>query len=97
MMETHTQPGLAARLKPFGTLTIIAGLSVLACSSIVFAQDNGRNSGKERGGWVVPCSLDGVNPAQHPEIFGSPTVAKSYGFVRSRDGSWHVAENCLRR
>ena len=28
----------------------------------------------------------GVDPAYHPEIFGNPAVARSYGFVRSRDG-----------
>jgi hypothetical protein len=85
-------------IRPFGALAIIAGLSVLdAGSSMVFAQDNGRNSGKERGGFVQPCSLDGVNPVHHPDIFGSPAVARSYGFVRARDGSWHVAPNCRPR
>jgi hypothetical protein len=59
-------------------------------------RDNGRNSGRERGGFVQPCSLVGVNPAAHPEIFGSPALAKTYGFVRSRDGIWRVQSNCLR-
>jgi hypothetical protein len=44
----------------------------------------------EHGGFVMPGSLDGVNPAYHPGIFGNPAVARSYGFVKSRDGSWHV-------
>lgn len=61
-----------------------------------FAQDNGRNSGRPRGGWVVPCSLDGVNPAYHPEIFGNPAVARSYGFARSRYGGWEVMPGCRR-
>jgi hypothetical protein len=48
-------------------------------------------------GWVVPCSLDGVNPAYHPWIFGNPALARAeYGFVRSRDGTWHVERNCVR-
>ena len=38
----------------------------------------------------------GINPVHHPEIFGNPAVAASYGFVRSRDGTWHVAPNCRR-
>jgi hypothetical protein len=38
----------------------------------------------------MPGSLDGVNPAYHPGIFGNPAVARSYGFVKSRDGGWHV-------
>jgi hypothetical protein len=44
----------------------------------------------DRGGFVMPGSLDGVNPAYHPGIFGNPAVARSYGFVKSRDGAWHV-------
>ena len=27
---------------------------------------------------------------------GNPAVARSYGFVRSRDGTWHVQTPCLR-
>jgi hypothetical protein len=50
----------------------------------------------ESGGAPVPCSLDGVNPAYHPQIFGNPAVAKSFGFEKSRDGSWHVQSNCSR-
>ena len=52
--------------------------------------------GSREGGWVAPCSLVGVNPVFHPEIFGNPAVARSYGFVRSRDGAWQVAANCHR-
>jgi len=81
--------------KIFGLLAIVSALGLLVTGQ-AFAQDNGRNSGKERGGWVAPCSLDGVNPVHHPEIFGNPAVAKSYGFVRSRDGGWQVAPNCRR-
>ena len=48
-----------------------------------------------RGGFVKPCSLDGVNPAYHPEIFGNPAFARAvFGFVQARDGSWHVIPNC---
>ena len=48
------------------------------------------------GGHVMPGSLDGVNPAFHPEIFGNPAAAAAYGFVRSRDGAWQVRPNCHR-
>lgn len=44
----------------------------------------------ESGGYVMPGSLDGVNPAYHPGIFGNPAVARSYGFEKSRNGTWHV-------
>jgi hypothetical protein len=47
--------------------------------------------------YVMPCSLDGVNPAYHPSIFGNPAVAwRDYGFIRVRDGTWHVERNCVR-
>ena len=42
------------------------------------------------GGTVKACSLAGVNPVHHPEIFGNPSVARSMGFVQSSDGVWHV-------
>jgi hypothetical protein len=38
----------------------------------------------------MPGSLDGVNPAYHPDIFGNAATAAAYGFVQSRDGNWHV-------
>jgi hypothetical protein len=50
----------------------------------------------EKGEVVVRCSLNRINPSRHPEIFGNPAVARSYGFVRSRDGTWHVQPNCRR-
>jgi hypothetical protein len=43
---------------------------------------------------VVPCSLSGVNPADHSDIFGNPEVARQYGFVRGADGRWQVMPNC---
>jgi hypothetical protein len=54
------------------------------------ANDMDSGHGGEVGGSVVPCSLAGINPAHHPEIFGNPAVAASYGFVRAPDGIWHV-------
>ena len=50
---------------------------------------------RERGGWVTPCSLDGVNPSHHREIFGNPATAASYGFVYA-GGSWRVRPDCHR-
>ena len=47
-------------------------------------------------GSVARCSLDGIDPAHHPEIFRNPAVAASYGFLRSRDGSRHVVPKCRR-
>jgi hypothetical protein len=82
--------------KAFVVLAVATAMGVLGTAP-AHAQDNGRNSGRERGGWVVPCSLVGVNPVYHPEIFGNPAAAASYGFVRSRNGAWQVRSGCRRR
>jgi hypothetical protein len=67
-------------------------LSALGATSAVAAKDD--IDTHERGGAVVPCSLDGVNPAPHPEIFGNAAVAASFGFVKAKDGTWHVRPDC---
>ena len=84
--------------KAFVALAISTALSFLSCASAVAKDDMGDMGDRaDRGGSVVVrCSLSGVNPAVHPEIFGNPAVAASYGFVRSRDGTWHVQHNCHR-
>jgi hypothetical protein len=79
--------------KAFVALAVATSFSMLAIVFAVAADDNtGDLGGRETG--VLPCSLDGVNPVHHPEIFGNPAVAASYGFVRSQDGIWHVRPGC---
>ena len=74
-------------------LAVTAALSVLGISSA--AASSCRDDPSQCGGFVKPCSLDGVNPVYHPRIFGNPAFARAvYGFVRSRDGAWHVVPNC---
>ena len=85
----------------FVALAVTTALSFLSCASAVAGMDGGGDhAGGDRGDGggsvVVRCDLSGVNPAVHPEIFSNPAVARSYGFVRSRDGAWHVAPNCHR-
>jgi hypothetical protein len=48
--------------------------------------------GDDSGGFVVPGSMDGVNPAYHPGIFGNPDTARAYGFVETQHG-WTAAPN----
>lgn len=76
--------------KAFGMVAIAAAtaLGTTTASANVFGDRN------YRGGFVKPCSLDGVNPVYHPDIFGNPNAARSFGFVRSRDGAWQVIPNC---
>jgi len=80
--------------KAFVALAVIAALGVLGAAPAVARDDIDTRS--ERGGSVTPCSLDGVNPVHHPEIFGDAATARSFGFVKSRDGTWHVEPNCHR-
>jgi hypothetical protein len=85
-----------SRRKGFAALAVTTALGILGAASAVAKNDDTDRRG-ERGGSVRPCSLSGVNPAFHPEIFGNPAVAAGqYGFIRSRDGSWYVEPNCHR-
>ena len=81
-------------IKAFIMLAITAALGVLGAVSAVAKDDMDQRG--ERGGYVAPCSLSGVNPAFHPDIFGNPAAARAFGFIQSRDGTWHVQDNCGR-
>jgi hypothetical protein len=74
-------------------LTAIA-LSIVGAAPAAAGTD--RERGNREPGSVVPCSLAGVNPAYHPEVFGNAGTAYAYGFVRSRDGTWQVRPDCRR-
>ena len=69
-MLTKTKVALAA------ALIIGPASAALACDS----------SSEPSGGYVVPGSMDGVNPAYHRGIFGNPNTAKAYGFVQTQHG-----------
>ena len=78
----------------FVALAVTTALGILSAASA--AANDRSDRGRERGS-VRPCSLDGVNPAYHPYIFGNPAAAYAvYGFVRSPDGTWQVEPNCHR-
>ena len=74
----------------FAVLAIASALIVVGSASAAWSF--GYNF--RRGGYVIPCSLEGVNPVYHPEIFGNPAVARAYGFVRGRNHTWSVVKNC---
>jgi hypothetical protein len=60
---------------------------ILGTASVALA---GSENTEERGGFVMPGSLVGVNPVYHPDIFGNAATARAYGFVQSADHTWHV-------
>jgi hypothetical protein len=78
--------------KALALLAAVVALSVLGTVSAQALHHSNR-----KGGFVIPCSLVGVNPVFHPEVFSDPFLAREeYGFVRSRDGTWQVERNCAR-
>ena len=78
-------------------LFVTATTLALGILGTVPAAASDHNGSQERPrSYVVPCSLVGVNPAYHPDIFGTPAVAKAYGFVQGLDRVWRVESNCRR-
>ena len=75
-------------------LAIVTAVSVLGAAAM--AAGDRDDHGQERGGAVVRCSLDGVNPAVHPEVFGNAATAQAFGFVQAADHTWHVRPDCRR-
>jgi hypothetical protein len=81
------------RNKALIVIPMTTALGVLGAASAAAGDHNDR--GRERG-YVVPCSLAGVNPAYHPEIFSNPAAARDYGFVQGPDRVWRAVSNCRR-
>ena len=61
------------------TKVILAAALILGSGAGALA---GGDQGEERGGFVLPGSMDGVNPAHHPDIFGNGSNA--FGSVAKR-------------
>ena len=75
------------------TLITLAIAAVLGGATVASAQQQG--GAPSTFGAVQPCSLAGINPADHPEVFGNPEVARvQFGFVQGPDGNWQVIPNC---
>jgi len=73
-------------------VALVIAFGVLGSSTAAWSYFDGRYY---RGGFVKPCSLDGVNPVYHPDIFGNPAFARTYyGFILGRDHVWRVESNC---
>jgi hypothetical protein len=52
----------------------VAAMTVLGILGAAPATANDRPDRSRERGYVVPCSLVGVNPVYHPEIFGNGRV-----------------------
>jgi hypothetical protein len=81
---------MTCSMKGLGCAIALAVVLLLAGAPVGAQQGGG-----PQGGDVVPCSLSGVNPADHPAIFNNAEVARSqYGFVRGPNGNWTVIPDC---
>jgi hypothetical protein len=77
----------------FVVLAMTTALGVLGTTTAAWSAMFG-GSRTDKGGSVQRCSLDGVNPVHHPDIFGNPAAARAFGFVLGADRAWHVIPNC---
>jgi hypothetical protein len=66
---------------------------IALAAALVFGTASAALAGQsdDRGGFVMPGSMDGVNPAYHKGIFGNPNTARAYGFVDTQHG-WTARE-----
>ena len=63
-------------------MTKIALLGALTLGTASVAQaSNDNDGGNGTGGYVLPGSMDGVNPVYHRGIFGNAGAARAYDFV----------------
>ena len=75
-------------------LAIATSVGVVCAASAAIAQSSQNQQSPQSRSDVTPCSLSGVNPADHSDVFGNPEVARRYGFVKGPDGNWQVIPNC---
>jgi hypothetical protein len=70
-------------------ITLVAAL-ILGTATAALASD----AGEDRGGFVMPGSMVGVNPVYHPDIFGTAVntdkAGKAYNYVVPTRPTKHV-------
>ena len=88
---------ITMRPSALGLIGVVAALGVPSSASMAWVFKECDVFYPSCRGFVIPCSLDGVNPASRPSVFGNPAVAREeYGFIRSPDGTWQAEKNCVR-
>lgn len=68
------------------TKTKIALATALVLSSVATALANEQT--EERGGFVIPGTMDGVNPVYHPDIFGSANAQTAKQPLQQDRSEW---------
>jgi hypothetical protein len=68
-----------------GKRTLIAISAAMALGVLGASAAQANDSGEDRGGFVVPGSMVGVNPVYHPDLFGGAGYASAarnaYGYA----------------
>lgn len=77
------------------TKMALLGALILGTASAAQAS-NDNDGGNETGGYVLPGSMDGVNPVYHPGIFGNADAARAYDFAPLSTGR-HVPSRAKSR
>jgi hypothetical protein len=80
-----------SRKKAIVPLAVIAAPGVLGATSAAWSEMRGDLHNEQSFG--TSCSLDGFNPSWHSG-FETPALAKQFGFVKSRDGTWQLDKSC---
>jgi hypothetical protein len=76
--STREQEISMSRTKTLTAISAAIALGIVGAASVAQANDSGENN---MGGYVIPGSTVGVNPAYHPGWFGKGSAA--YGFAAS--------------
>jgi hypothetical protein len=77
-------------LKRGKTALIVAiTLGVLGSASIAWAGSKDDDGGGGAGGFVIPGSMDGVNPVYHPDLFGRPSNAFARAHAQTTSAHAH--------
>jgi hypothetical protein len=69
--------------RAFIALSAAIAIGTLSAGSAARAASE-NDGGNETGGYVLPGSFDGVNPAYHSDVFRNGSAAVAYGFAPSR-------------
>jgi len=65
-------------------IALATALVLGSCVSALAASDQS----EERGGFVIPGSLDGVNPVYHPDIFGNVNAEVTKRSLQQDRSEW---------
>jgi hypothetical protein len=96
LAATQVQPGdttMINKAKIGLSVAIMLGVLGAASAALAGSKDDDGGSG---GGYVVGGSMDGVNPALHPDIFGNVSKPRGYAAPSGNTYGYVVAPSALK-